>query len=309
MKLQRFFSQTSSLLLAAWMSLPAWAGQYDAELLSLTNAERSKQGVAALCLSSQLNSAAQAHAEDMANNNYFSHTSQDGRAFFQRIAATGYSYSGSAENIAAAGATPSETISQWMNSSGHRTNLLNTAYTEVGFGYAYNANSQWQRYWVQVLAKPAGAATCSNSSGTGTGTETGTGTGTDTQVSRLLNISTRAYISGGQNDAYAGFVIHGDAPLKVLIRGIAVTAGNGVDPQLTLLKLNSGTWQSIASNNEWEAHSSASAIMNLSSALQLPDRNRNDAGMLVDLTAGVYSVQLSSNAGPGLAVIGVDSVE
>ena len=124
---------------------------------------------------------------------------------------------------------------------------------------------------------------------------------------KLVNISTRAYVSGGQNDAFAAFVISGSGSLKVMLRGIAVDSGT--DPSITLLKFNGATWDTVDSNDEWELHRSASGISALATALQLPDNFGNDAGMLLDLSAGVYSVQLSSAADSGLMAVGVDEVE
>lgn len=124
------------------------------ELLKLTNLERQKVGLPPLKLSSQLTSAAQSHAGDMARNNYFSHTGLNGSSMVDRAKGTGYKYSALGENIAAGKATPEGTIRQWMNSSGHRANILNAKFTEIGFGYANAPNSPYRHYWVQVFGKP-----------------------------------------------------------------------------------------------------------------------------------------------------------
>ncbi|HAI68518.1 MAG TPA: hypothetical protein DCM38_03665, partial [Gammaproteobacteria bacterium] len=129
---------------------------YDAELLRLTNLERQKAGVSALTLSSKLGKAAQNHAKDMANNNYFSHTGLNGSSPSERIKATGYKYSAVAENIAAGHSTAEDTIQGWMKSTGHRKNMLNRTYTEIGFGYAYSDKSKYRHYWVQVFGKSQG---------------------------------------------------------------------------------------------------------------------------------------------------------
>ncbi|WP_069472744.1 CAP domain-containing protein [Candidatus Marithrix sp. Canyon 246] len=132
------------------------ASQYDAELLRLTNLERKKVGLPALSLSSQLNQAAQSHADDMTKNNYFSHTGLNGSQPWDRAEAAGYNYSYVGENIAAGRSTPTETINQWMNSQGHRENILNSNYTEIGFGYSHLDSSKYRHYWVQVFGKSNG---------------------------------------------------------------------------------------------------------------------------------------------------------
>ncbi|MEE3716355.1 CAP domain-containing protein [Tumidithrix elongata RA019] len=158
------------LWIAAWTATPAIArpitnlytpiaqntsqNAYEAELLRLTNLERQKVGLAPLKLSSQLRKAAQNHAIDMAKNNYFSHTGRNGSSMTSRIKATGYTYSFIGENIAAGGQNPTDTLQQWMNSAGHRANILNPRFTEIGFGYASAPDSRYRYYWVQVFATP-----------------------------------------------------------------------------------------------------------------------------------------------------------
>ena len=144
---------TLYIIILITFSAATAASQYDAELLRFTNLERQKAGVAALSLSSQLNQAAQNHADDMTKNNYFSHTGLNGSKPSDRAKATGYNYSYVGENIAAGHSTPAETIKQWMNSQGHRENILNSNYREIGFGYSYSDSSKYRHYWVQVFGK------------------------------------------------------------------------------------------------------------------------------------------------------------
>jgi len=127
---------------------------FETQLLKLTNLERQKRGIAPLTLSSQLSKAAQLHAIDMAKNNYFSHTGRNGSSISDRAKANGYKYSRLGENIAAGRSTADGTIKQWMNSAGHRANILNPKFTEIGFGYANIPNSNYQHYWVQVFGTP-----------------------------------------------------------------------------------------------------------------------------------------------------------
>jgi uncharacterized protein YkwD len=127
---------------------------FESELLKLTNLERKKLGLAALRRSPQLAQAAQSHAVDMAKNNYFSHRGLNGSSMADRVKRSGYAYSTIGENIAAGKATPEGTIRQWMNSPGHRANILNSKFTEIGFGYANAPNSPYRHYWVQLFGKP-----------------------------------------------------------------------------------------------------------------------------------------------------------
>jgi uncharacterized protein YkwD len=123
---------------------------FRSEVVSLTNAERAKVGCPALSRNGALDNAAQGHAADMANQNYFSHNSLDGRTPWDRIAQAGYpSNSGRAENIAAGQNSPASVVSTWMNSAGHRANILNCSYRSIGVGYGYKVNATYDHYWVQ----------------------------------------------------------------------------------------------------------------------------------------------------------------
>ncbi len=112
------------------------------KVVALTNAERAVYGLPALRLSDALCSSAQAHAEDMYTNNYFSHTSQDGRTLSDRIEKYSNKYSCMGENIARGYGTPEAAVEGWMNSEGHRANILDKSYTDIGVGYCNG-------YWVQ----------------------------------------------------------------------------------------------------------------------------------------------------------------
>ncbi|NRQ38529.1 CAP domain-containing protein, partial [Nonomuraea sp. NN258] len=121
------------------------------EVVRLTNAERAKGGCRPLQHDPRLRAAAFGHSSDMARQNYFSHTSKDGRSFMDRIRAAGFTGgTGWAENIAMGQRTPASVVTSWMNSSGHRTNIMNCKYTLIGVGAAKNA--QGQIYWTQVFA-------------------------------------------------------------------------------------------------------------------------------------------------------------
>jgi uncharacterized YkwD family protein len=118
---------------------------YEQQVLDLTNAERAKAGLQPLMGNySELNTSARVKAEDMEKNNYFSHTSPTLGDPFQEMRAMGVSYSAAGENIAKGQQTPAEVVQAWMNSAGHRANILNAAYTHMGVGYTANS-----KCWVQ----------------------------------------------------------------------------------------------------------------------------------------------------------------
>jgi uncharacterized YkwD family protein len=122
------------------------------QVVDLTNQQRAANGCGALKVNATLAQVAQAHSADMAANNYFSHDSQNGQSPFDRMTAAGYHFSAAAENIAAGQRTPSDVVTAWMNSEGHRANILNCTYTEIGVGYA--TGGSYGTYWTQDFGKP-----------------------------------------------------------------------------------------------------------------------------------------------------------
>jgi uncharacterized protein YkwD len=128
-----------------YLPLVTGASSPEAQVLALTNQQRRLNGCKVdLTMSAQLTAAAYAHSRDMALNDYFSHTGSDQSTMITRIASTGYNYSMIAENIAAgsSNATPQQVVSAWMNSPGHRANILNCNLHEIGVGYYYQADDQ-----------------------------------------------------------------------------------------------------------------------------------------------------------------------
>ncbi|PLS81925.1 hypothetical protein CYG49_00990 [Candidatus Saccharibacteria bacterium] len=111
------------------------------ELHSLTNQNRANAGLAGLALNSQLNQAAQAKAEHMIANNYWSHTAPDGTTPWYFIDQSGYGYINAGENLAYGFTSNDGVLQGWMNSTGHRANIMGD-YKDVGFGYANGANYQ-----------------------------------------------------------------------------------------------------------------------------------------------------------------------
>nr|SBO97885.1 hypothetical protein BN4615_P7401 [Nonomuraea gerenzanensis] len=120
------------------------------EVVRLTNAERADGGCRPLTHDAKLRRAALGHSADMANNDYFDHDSQDGRDMVDRIRATGFAGSAWAENIAMGQRSAAAVVRDWMNSDGHRRNIMNCSYTHIGVGAARNA--QGQIYWTQDFA-------------------------------------------------------------------------------------------------------------------------------------------------------------
>jgi uncharacterized protein YkwD len=121
------------------------------EVVRLTNVERAKAGCGPLTVDARLAASAQAHTADMAQNNYFSHTSLDGRTMVDRIRATGFPLTAVGENIAAGGTTAAQTMDMWMNSPGHRANILKCSYTQIGVGYAEGGSYRY--YWTQDFGR------------------------------------------------------------------------------------------------------------------------------------------------------------
>lgn len=119
------------------------------QVASLTNSERKAAGLGSLTLDSQLSKLARMKAEDMAKNGYFSHTSPTYGSAFDMMKQYGVSYRTAGENIAKGQKTAESVMNGWMNSSGHRANILSSTYTHIGVGYA--KDSKGNTYWVQVF--------------------------------------------------------------------------------------------------------------------------------------------------------------
>ena len=126
------------------------------EVINLVNQERLIEGLHIYSPDDRLTDAARGHSEDMALNNYFAHTSLDGRAFFDRITDAGYFWSKCGENIAAGYSTPQAVVDGWMNSPGHRANILHPDFCNIGVGYAYDAGSSYRYYWTQDFGRAQG---------------------------------------------------------------------------------------------------------------------------------------------------------
>ena len=124
-------------------------------VVELTNEFRAENGLSPLSVNSQLGMAAENHSEDMALKDFFDHVGLDGSDVADRISTVGYDYSTAGENIGAGYSTPEAVVEGWINSSGHRENLLNPDFTEIGVGYYFlendTGNENWNHYWTQVF--------------------------------------------------------------------------------------------------------------------------------------------------------------
>lgn len=122
---------------------------YAEEVLQLVNAERSKAGLQPLKMSEELRSIANLKSKDMSENGYFSHNSPTYGSPFQMLQDFGVHYSAAGENIAAGQKTPQEVMNSWLNSSGHRANIMNKNFDTIGIGYVEGGS--YGTYWTQLF--------------------------------------------------------------------------------------------------------------------------------------------------------------
>jgi uncharacterized protein YkwD len=131
---------------------PTGNAALEAEVVSIVNTERAKAGCAAVTADDRLTAAARGHSADMAARGYFSHTTPEGVEFSTRITSAGYRWSGAGENIAKGQRTPADVMTSWMNSAGHKANILNCGFKNIGVGVA--ADAQGSLVWTQEFASP-----------------------------------------------------------------------------------------------------------------------------------------------------------
>ncbi|KGR91389.1 transporter [Ureibacillus massiliensis 4400831 = CIP 108448 = CCUG 49529] len=131
------------------INIPTQEGvAYEQEVIRLVNVERANAGLSALKYDWELSRVAEHKSQDMANKNYFSHTSPTYGSPFDMMKAYGINYSAAGENIAKGQRSPQEVVNAWMNSSGHRANILNSSYTHIGVGFVEDGN-----IWTQMFIK------------------------------------------------------------------------------------------------------------------------------------------------------------
>lgn len=122
------------------------------EVIRLTNLERTKRGLPALKTNWELSRCARYKSQDMINKNYFAHQSPTYGSPFDMIESFGISMAAGGENIAMGQRTPQEVVNAWMNSPGHRGNILSTSFTQIGVGCAKSKSGTY--YWTQMFIRP-----------------------------------------------------------------------------------------------------------------------------------------------------------
>ncbi len=125
---------------------------YEDQVLKLVNQQRASRGLQTLSKNWQLARVARLKSQDMAAKNYFSHQSPTYGSPFTMMQNFGLRFSAAGENIAMGQNTPQQVMTAWMNSPGHRANILSAAYTQLGVGVARNKSGVY--YWTQDFMKP-----------------------------------------------------------------------------------------------------------------------------------------------------------
>ncbi|MCP3030929.1 CAP domain-containing protein [Halobacillus sp. A1] len=121
-------------------------GDIHEQVVQLTNEAREEQGLEPLKFSKEVTKVAQEKSEDMSENNYFSHTSPEHGSPSQMLQDNGVDFRAAAENIASGQRSPEEVVEGWLNSEGHRKNIMNENMTEIGVGFEEDGN-----YWTQMF--------------------------------------------------------------------------------------------------------------------------------------------------------------
>lgn len=156
--LRRWPGKALFVAMALAVSTPAVADPAQSVLASV-NAIRAKAGCGPLKFNTSLMAAAKLHARNMAEQNFFGHTGKDGRGFASRIRGQGYRYGLAAENIAAGQPTVDRAVKAWLDSPGHRRNILNCKFRDTGIAMVYQPDDRPLRgqsrglryYWVQLF--------------------------------------------------------------------------------------------------------------------------------------------------------------
>lgn len=137
---------------------PAWAQSASGtRLIDYINAARIQNGLPAVPVHMRLSLAAVTHARDMAENDFVDHKGSDGSDFKDRVTRAGYAWTLVAENVAAGQPTVQAVIRDWMDSPGHRVNILNEEIREIGAGHVavpnFGGGANYTHYWVVIFAR------------------------------------------------------------------------------------------------------------------------------------------------------------
>ena len=122
---------------------------YEQKVVELVNIERQKNGLSALTLDAKVSNVARTKSKDMATNNYFAHQSPTYGSAGDMLKQFGIQWSAWGENIASGQRTPEAVVTAWMNSEGHRANILSSNFSKIGVGYVTNSNGT--PYWTQMF--------------------------------------------------------------------------------------------------------------------------------------------------------------
>jgi uncharacterized YkwD family protein len=124
--------------------------QFEQRVLELTNLERQRYGLKPLQMDLELSKVARLKSQDLHDNRYFAHNSPTYGSPFDMMKRFGITYRTAGENIAGGQATPEAVVQGWMNSAGHRANILNAAFTHIGIGY-FNGPNGYRHFWTQMF--------------------------------------------------------------------------------------------------------------------------------------------------------------
>jgi uncharacterized protein YkwD len=137
--------------------IPSGNNSYEQQVITLINQERAAEGLSPLAQNSSLTQAARRHSADMACTDTWSHTGSDGSTPSSRVSDAGYSWSRVTENIAASSYqyfSPASVVNMWMNSPGHKANILDENVIHIGVGFRYFDNGGYEAYYTADFARP-----------------------------------------------------------------------------------------------------------------------------------------------------------
>ncbi|WP_461673481.1 CAP domain-containing protein [Priestia megaterium] len=124
------------------------ASQFEQKVVDLVNQEREKQGLKPLTLNKELSDVARTKSKDMMDKGYFDHNSPTYGSPFDMMKQFGIEYTTAGENIAKGQQSPEDVMNAWMNSDGHRKNILNPDFTEIGVGYVKGDTTYWTQQFI-----------------------------------------------------------------------------------------------------------------------------------------------------------------